>query len=403
MKKKYLVIPLVAASLTALGQRPDSVYARASVSTTDVQALFAFYTQDGDHSAVTGGLGTEQLQVYSMSLSLDQQKDSVRSFRIAAGVDLISSASTDRIDYEMSSASRTDFRAYMNAGIGRRLRGKGFSAGVNTALSFESDYLSIGPGAWLSHENPGEGRNWTLAARVFFDDLRWFDHGRHSELVYPVEMRYKEWFDTHRRTSYNLEFSLVQVINRRMTLAIYPGVSLQTGLLATPFHRVYFSDETARVENLPQQRLKVPLGVQLNTFVGSRLIIRTHYRYYGDSFGIHAHTVSVEAPIKLSRIVSLIPLIRLYSQSAADHFRPYGEHDHGQSYYTSDYDLSRFESLKAGMGFRYAPMSRKGTVTFREVELRYATYQRSDGLSAHMISLFLNWDADRRARAEGRD
>lgn len=391
MKKRYLAIGLLTASMTAFGQRGDSAYVKRTVSTTEIQALFSYYAQDGEHSAVTGGKGTEDLQVYSTALSIARQKDSTRSYYITAGVDIISSASTDNIDFEMSSASKTDFRAYMKAGIGRKL-GTGFTAGINAAFSFESDYLSLGPGVYITHSNDDQTREWTLAAQVYFDDLRWFDHWKHDELVYPVEMRYKEWLDAYTRTSYNLTFSLYQVINRRMTVGFYPGVAIQSGLLSTPFHRVYFNDESGRVENLPSSRVKFPLGVQLNTFIGSRWILRTYYRYYRDDFGITAHTVSVESPVKLSRIVTLIPFVRLYHQSAADHFRPHGWHHTDQEFYTSDYDLSQFESYKSGLGFRYAPYSGEGKTIFKEVEVRYTFYKRSDGLTANMVSLFLNWE-----------
>lgn len=392
MKKRYLAIGLLTASMSGFGQRSDSAYVKRTVSTTEIQALFSYYTQEGEHSAVTGGRGTEDLQVYSTALSIARQKDSTRSYQITAGADIISSASTDNIDFEMSSASKTDFRAYMNASIARKLRGTGFTAGFNGAFSFESDYLSLGPGAYITHSNGDQTREWKVAAQVYFDDLRWFDHWKHDELVYPVEMRYKEWFDTHTRTSYNVTFSLYQVINRRMTLGFYPGIAVQSGLLSTPFHRVFFTDTSGRVENLPRSRIKVPLGVQLNAFIGSRWILRTYYRYYWDDLGITAHTVSVESPVKLSRIVTLIPFVRLYHQSGADHFKPYGTHDTDQEFYTSDYDLSQFESYKSGFGFRYAPQSGDGKTVFKEVEIRYAFYKRSDGLTANTVALLLNWE-----------
>lgn len=394
MKKRYLAIGLLAASMTTFGQRTDSAYVKRKVSTTDIQALFSFYTQEGEHSAVTGGRGTEDLTVYSTALSINRQKDSLRSFRITTGLDFISSASTDNIDFEMSSASKTDFRGYMKASIERKLHGTGFTAGVTGSFSLESDYLSFGPGAYVSHSSGDRTREWTLAAQVFFDDLRWLDHWKHDELVYPVELRHTEWFDIYRRTSYNLSFGIYQVINRRMGIGFYPGIAYQNGLLSTPFHRVYFMDGSARVENLPRSRFKVPVGVQLNAFIGGGWILRTHYRFYADDFGVTAHTLSIESPVKFSHRVTLIPFMRLHRQSAADDFKPYGMHDEGQKFYTSDFDLSQLESYKAGLGVRYAPFSGKGDTLFKEAEIRYAFYKRSDGLIANMVSLLLDWEVE---------
>lgn len=403
MKKRYLAIGLLtAASFTTYAQKKDSTYVKKKLSTTDVRVLFSYYTQDNDHSAVTGGIGTEDLQVYSTSVTVDQRRDSVRSFHAMAGVDLISSASTDNIDFEMSSASKTDFRAYLKAGVERKLGGSGLTAGISGSFSFESDYLSLGPGFFLSRVNGTQEREWTLAAQVYFDDLRWFDEFRYDGLIYPVELRYKDWFDIHRRTSYNLSYSLYQVINRRMSLGIFPGVAYQTGLLSTPFHRVYFTDDSRRVENLPRRRLRVPIGVQLSTFAGSRWILRLYYRFYWDNFGIRANTLSLESPVKVSRVVTFVPFIRVYRQSAADYFKPYGQHDANQEFYSSDYDLSQLESYKSGLGLRYAPFSKRGNMTFREMELRYAFYKRSDGLTANMVSLLIDWSFEKYDKPNGR-
>jgi hypothetical protein len=56
-------------------------------------------------------------------------------------------------------------------------------------------------------------------------------------------------------------------------------------------------------------------------------------------------------------------------------------------FYTSDYDLSKFTSIKAGLALRYAPFKRVGRrITFNEVQLRYSYYRQSNGLYAHIIS-----------------
>lgn len=396
MKKRYLIIPLLAASLSAFSQKKDDGYVKKKLAVTDVQALFSYYTQDNDHSAVTGGIGTEDLQVYSSQAFVNLQKDSANTYHLNAGVDIITSASTDNIDFEVSSASQHDFRAYFKASYDHKIKNTNYTVGFNTGFSLESDYLSIGVGGFVSHISDDQSREWSVNLKTFFDDLRWFDHGNHEILVYPEELRYKEWFDIYRRNSYNLSFAVSQVLNKKMTLGFYPGISYQSGLLSTPFHRVYFNDDSKRVENLPQSRVRIPLGVQLNSFIGSRWILRTYYRFYWDDYGISAHTINIESAVKITPIITLVPFIRLYHQTAADYFKPYAQHDVSQEFFTSDYDLSQFESYKPGLGVRYAPFTKKKRLTFKEVELRYAFYKRSDGLTANMISLFVDVGVGRR-------
>ena len=395
MKKRYLVFGLLAASLSASAQRAgDTTYSKQRVSKTDVQVLFSYYIQQGNHSAVTGGEGTEALQVYAPDITITHQRDSLNTFRINTGVDVITSASTDKIDFVISSASRVDARTHLSLGYSRLLKRSGIRAGIETGFSIESDYFSVPAGVSASHVNADGSREISASLQAYFDDLRWGrldpDHYSPEKLIYPEELRYKEWFDEYRRTSYNLDLSLYQVINERMQLAIFPGLVYQKGLLSTPFHRVYFTDKSLQVERLPRERWKIPLGIQLNSFVGNRAVLRSYYRFYHDNFGVNAHTFQLEAPVKITPRLTLSPLARFYTQTRSKYFRPYMAHELSETYFTSDYDLSSFSSYKAGLGARYFFLQPfLGTYSFNEIALRYAFYKRSDGLSAHMITLLL--------------
>lgn len=399
MKKRYLVLGLITAACTSFGQVNKKNYTKKELSHTDVEMVFSYYNQNNDHSAVTGGIGTEDLQVYVTHLSLDNIKDSVRTVHFDMGFDVISSASTDNIDFVLSSASKVDTRVYSSLGYNRLLQDKKTTWGVNTSFSIESDYLSWGQLLSVSHINESQTRELSASVQMYFDDLRWgryqFDGTR--ELVYPVELRSTAWFDHYRRNSYNLMLGLFQTINQRMSLGIYPGLTYQSGLLSTPFHRIYFNNNTKRVENLPNSRLKIPIGIQLNSFLGSRWIVRTYYRYYWDDFGISAHTISLESPVKISRIITLTPFVRLYKQSGTDYFKPYAQHNPLQEFYTSDYDLSKFTSSATGLGFRFAPYAHKGRNTFKALELRFSHYERSDGMIANTLTLFVNYDKEQKS------
>src|SRR5437868_3431544 len=61
MKNKYLTLALLSSVLQAQGQ--DSLYKQQRISRTDIEVLFGYYTQNGNHSAITGGTGTEKLHV----------------------------------------------------------------------------------------------------------------------------------------------------------------------------------------------------------------------------------------------------------------------------------------------------------------------------------------------------
>lgn len=394
MKKKYLIIGLLASSISVFGQSANRPYTKKKLSHADVEMIFSYYNQNNNHSAVTGGIGTEDLQVYSSQFFVDNIKDSVRTVHFSLGVDVISSASTDNIDFVVSSASRHDTRAYTSLGYSRPVKEKNLTWGMNSSFSIESDYLSLGQSFSVNHINKSQTRELSAVIQMYFDDLRWgrYQGRKDLELVYPFELRSTQWFEEYRRNSFNLLLSWYQTLNQRMGLGIYPGLTYQSGLLSTPFHRVYFNDNTKRVENLPLSRVKLPLGIQLNTFMGSRWVLRSYYRFYWDDFGITAHTLSLEAPVKISRILTLTPFVRLYQQAASDFFQPYAQHELDSEFYTSDYDLSKFNSFNSGLAFRYAPYSNSGRTTFKALEIRYSHYQRSDGMHANMVSLLINYD-----------
>lgn len=402
MKKKYLLFGLMAKSLLSFGQKntAPSVYRKQKLREVAVQTLCSYYTQDGNHSAVTGGKGTEELSVFAPEVAVTYRADSMHTLSFNAGADIITSASTDKIDYVISSASRRDVRSHINLGYNRRFGHSGITAGISTGLSVESDYTSLPVGLSFAHINADASREIQVQVQGYFDDLRWGrlnkNYHRPVRLIYPVELRYKEWYDTYRRTSYNLSISVSQVINRRIVAVLTPGLVYQKGLLSTPFHRVYFRDDFfPRVEYLPSERWKVPVGLQVNIFAARRIILRTYYRFYYDNIGIKAHTLQLEVPVKITPLLTVAPHFRWYTQTASSYFRPFKEHENTESFYTSDYDLSAFNSYKTGITLRYAPQAGWRHYLFSEAGLRYAWYRRSDGLQAHTFSLLLDFKYSR--------
>lgn len=143
------------------------------------------------------------------------------------------------------------------------------------------------------------------------------------------------------------------------------------------------------VERLPNDRLKFPIGLSFNYFLNETFILRTYYRYYTDDWGIDSHTVSIELPIKISPKWTLYPSYRYYNQTAANYFAPYETHLSTNSYYTSDYDLSKFNANQYGFGIGYTDLFAKwhlGNFGLKNIDLKYNRYKRTTGLSANIIS-----------------
>ncbi|MCB0843983.1 MAG: DUF3570 domain-containing protein [Bacteroidetes bacterium] len=355
----------------------------------DVNFLFNYYEQDGIHSAVTGGEGTEELTDFSAKIVVNVPLDTLTVLHTTASINHYTSASTDKIDTYVSSASRQDSRGVFILGYDKkRLNGRQ-TWGLSGGGSLESDYISyFVSGKWAQISKDGN-QELALQAQAFFDT--WV-------VIFPEELRAPGLASvpTDKRKSFNLSATWSTVINTRLQASLSGEFVLQQGLLSTPFHRVYFTGETLpKIEKLPTIRIKYPLGMRVNYYAFDFLILRLYYRFYYDSFQILAHTTSIETPFKLGPFFSIYPFYRFHHQSASTYFAPFKEHSTGEEFYTSDYDLSGFYSQKYGMGLSLSPIygifryrqNNGRTGMLKSIDLRYSNYLRSDGLKASAISL----------------
>jgi len=356
----------------------------------EIDILSSYYNQDGDNAAVTGGKGTEELTDVSTLFVLNIPYSKTKSLLLSAGVDYYTSASTDNIDTNMSSASSEDVRAYINATYSTKNLKKARTFGVSLNGSSEYDYKSLGGGLNFAKEFNEGNSELSVNALAFFDS--W-------ELFFPIELRATATVPTTDRRSYTLRTSFAQVINQRLQIAMSAEMIRMEGLLSTPFHRVFFSDSVIPdIERLPDARLKIPLGLRATYYLTEKLVLRSYYRFYTDDFGINAHTLSLEAPIKLSDVFTITPFYRFHTQSAADYFAPFSEHQSTEEFYTSDYDLSELSSNKYGLGLSYAPiygLTRtkifSNVLLLNSIALRGSIYNRNTDLNAYSIAFELNF------------
>ena len=405
--KKYLLSPLLWAlclkapsavaqlpndATAPSGERADSVYTNRKLHLEEINLVSSYYRQDGNNSAVTGGVGDEHLTDFATVIDLNMvrydQQARKHDLRLEMGVDLYTSASSDKIDpATISSASYSDKRWYPTLSYSITDDRRGASAGIAASYSHEYDYRSYGLGLNFSKASEDKNRELSLHLQAYRDT--W-------EVILPIELRngstgkYRD--GTAPRNSYSASLAYSWVINPRLQASLLADGIYQEGLLATRYQRVYFSDYSLQAETLPEKRVKFPVGLRVHYFAGSRFIIRSYYRYYTDDWGIRAHTLGVELPVKVSPFLSVAPLYRYYTQTASDYFAPIYGHHPADAYFTSDYDLSAFQSHFAGVNIRYTP--EKGLFGFsrmRSAELRYGHYSRSNGLASDILTLALQF------------
>lgn len=401
MKKICLVVVgLYVGLLSAFAQTVASAdsthYKSRKLKIDEVNFVSSYYHQDGDHSAVTGGIGTEKLTDLSnyidVKLLTTDKRDRKHSFTLGAGIDHYTSASSDKIDPKtISSASSADTRFYPSLGWEVANEKKGTTYGLNTSYSTEYDYQSFGFGAGFSKKSTDGNREFGVKAQVYLDEV---------SIILPVELRVnantggreRNNYPLSSRNSYSGSFAFSQVINERLQVSLLADLVYQKGFLSLPFHRVYFNDNTEATETLPGSRFKLPLGVRMNYFLGDKIIIRAYYRYYQDDWGLKSNTVNLETPIKITPFFSVSPFYRFYTQSAVSYFAPYLTHAPQEQFYSSNYDLSKFNSQFFGAGFRVAPPAGVlGINHFTMFELRYGHYAKNNGMNSDIVSMNLKF------------
>ena len=177
-------------------------------------------------------------------------------------------------------------------------------------------------------------------------------------------------------------------------------VVYQSGLLSTPFQRVYFRDAQDviveefqlgdDVERLPETRFKIPLGVRLNYYVNDWAILRSYYRFYTDDWGLQAHTASLDMPLKLSDKFTLTPNYRYYNQTQVDYFYEKDQALSSFEFYTSDFDLAAYSANMYGVDFQYKDIFTRAKIYvfgLKSITLRYSYYNRNTGLDASIFTL----------------
>lgn len=394
MFKRYLLIGGISA-LSIICKAQEHIDSVASkIKRTDIEVVYSHYLQDGNNSAITGGEGTEELTVFSPAVKIAHQSGA-HTYSLYSGTDIITSASTDNINSILSSASRKDSRVYSNLLYANTDEAKELTVYTGGGFSFESDYLSLNGKFGFDKAYRESGSTIGLEFQIFHDDLRW---GRLSKgffnpvkLIYPSELRFKEWHEEYLRRTYNLRGSYTQLVNKRSAFGFFPEFTWQKGLLSTPFHRVYFEDATRRVENLPDTRAKLSLGLKYNIFASGSVVFRNSINPYWDSWGILGISFENETAFKVSPELVLSTYLRFYIQQGTDYFAPRRAHDVDAEFYTSDYDLSDMYSGSVGLAAKYKlPVSSGHGLKVEAVNLRYTFMKQEYGLRAHILSATLD-------------
>lgn len=369
--------------------KDSTTYKSTKLKIEEINLVSSLYQQEGNNSSVTGGIGTEKLTDISNTLDVKlfkYDKTGIKhNWDIEVGIDHYSSASSDKIDLQAnSSASSADNRFYPSVTYSRENEEKGQTLSFGLSSSMEYDYQSFGGTVGFSKLTKSKNGEFIAKFQTYLDQVK---------MILPIELRGPGApSGSEARNTFAGSLGYSQIVNKNFQLLFLVDVVQQSGYLSLPFHRVYFTDGTVHQENLPDSRLKLPVSVRGSYFLGDNIILRGYYRYYTDDWKLTAHTLDLEVPVKISPFISVSPFYRYYSQQGTKYFKGYEEHTAASEFFTSNYDLSTFDSQFFGAGIKFTPLKGVfGIQHLNTLEVRYGHYNRSTALSSNIISINLKY------------
>lgn len=391
-------------------------YVSRKLRLDEINLVSSYYTQDGNHSAITGGVGTQRVDDIhngiDLKFVLPGKNSNTNTVTTSLGIDHHTSASSA---YVTNAGTGKTYGTRIYPSLDFTHENTNLSYGLGAYYSGEYNYKSIGADVHFSVKTPNKSGEFGVKLQAYMDKV---------VLIYPVELiselniqtaganavyittasgnkvlasnvgsdPSKPTLPTSPRNTYSSSFSYSQIINPRLQVTLLADVVNQNGYLSLPFHRVYFSNGKDTLEHLPSSRFKLPLGFRLNYFAGDRIILRSYYRFYTDNWGSNANTASLEIAFKITPFFSLAPSYRYYTQSASKYFAPLKEHATTDTYYTSNYEYAQFQSNFYGLNLRLAPpKGLLGVHGLHDLELRYGHYTQTTQLVSDVISLSLGY------------
>jgi hypothetical protein len=384
----------------------------------EIDLVSSYYTQTGDHSPVTGGIGTQQVVDLSNGLNLNliwyNDANNKNTLNLGMGYDHHSSASAAYV--ALHGGSKTGgTRLYPSVDWTVENAKTGNTFGIGAYYSGEYNYKSKEVNVHWTTKTQDKNGEFGVQLSAYLDRVTMILPSEFVPPPPPVSQsgttvittasgntvvlsngqqisNSRNSLPSSERNTFTAALSYTQQVNSRLQFSILGDAVAQNGYLGLPFHRVYFNTGKDTIEKLPSSRFKFPIGARMNYFLGDNIILRAYYRYYMDSWGIRSNTASLEIPYKITPFFSISPFYRYYDQTAARYFAPFETHGLTDAFYTSNYEYSNFHSGFYGIGFRLAPPTGVfGWQHLHDLEVRYGHYSQTTELMSNVVSVSLGF------------
>ena len=320
----------------------------------------------------TGAPAADSFTLHPTGTTLAIPGTSITTFKKAGRVDAVSGASP------AASAKSTPSSSVPIATVTDLRQAFDVSAGLiygphrltpEFSYSQESDYLSLSGAlnyAWeLNDKTTTLKAGWSYSADTIVPNANTFitrDQSKNSD---------------------DFLLGVTQLLGPKTVFDFNVALGFAKGYFDDPYRGVVFSGElpspmntlTLYQEKRPGTRNKQSAYVALTEAISPLdASVEVSYRYYHDSFDIHAHTVNLAWHQKVGSFLVLTPSARYYRQTAASFYGtifpgdPVTNPSAVPAYYSADYRLSELDAFTVGL---------QATVKIREwlaLDLGYQRY-----------------------------
>jgi hypothetical protein len=279
-------------------------------------------------------------------------------------------------NYEYKNVEIDDKRRAISANLTKRTASRdeiSFGSSFSKEEDFESKEVSLG---YLY--NLDSTRNRSISVGVSYQANE------------AYHLYYDDWKDFH---IINTQIGYTHTFNKYTVGQINAYLIKQEGSLSNSYQTIlrYFenSQELWRaVEQRPDEKLSSGISASLVSKIFDNIALHTDYRFYTDDWGINSHTLSLSPNIDI-KDWTFSPLIRFYTQTAADFYKNYelsdnifDETENG----SSDERLGKYHSMTYGMGIT------KHINKDFSLNTQLASQKQSNGLEMKWIAFGLGYN-----------
>lgn len=298
----YVIVLLINVVAIAQTQDTTTTFKKRVLENTEIDFLFSYYKQDGVHSPVAGGIGSEKLTDIASNIvvAVPLNEDDVLTFDV--GISAYTSASSSNINpfnatgasggggkddkqwnnkataatnpygtpwQASSGASGNDQLVSVVANYSHSSDDRNTIWNGDVSFSNEYDYTSAGFGGGLTKLFNQKNTEIGLKLNAYLDQWRpIYPTELHEYSLYGSNFQNQGYFsgvtvldqngnasngylptafttyNTKNRNSYSASLSFSQILSKKIQMSVFMDVLKQEGLLATPYQRVYFADKS---------------------------------------------------------------------------------------------------------------------------------------------------------------